>query len=1138
MEALEVRVVLSADLGLGDTTLDHNPDPSPGMSDIFIAANQDNTDRAGDPFGSRAGTVDESDTSLLSDHDGYWVGEVDIPGVPVPATIINDIYVDTETGHVTVYAQVRIGDNVVSPVQVGPGETTELPNGRIGSFHPNAVYLNGSGQELMEADGTGEWWVKHPVLADEGYVNVEVEAEEYVGVYVEGELLEDGSIKIGGTDPQTGAYGFNVREVNTDQDPPTYTVTRYRPANLDPAVGEIDLTPVPDPDGTFTMQCTTGVGALDGSVRGCPTVSEAPDNADEVRVGYEILQVTNDGIITWVNRDGVTQEEFDAIELPQGWLKNQPREIMTDDASFAGSPGAAPGEFVEQELFGYSWRHVATIVDVNEPLDDEGLLRANTISKSHQVTFDANSTVSILVSPEGEHYALITRDAGRTSDTPTIPEGWQLAEHTLEEKLVVQLPNPTINIRADNEDSFQGPIPELAALLNGDDPGQDDAVILTTPDGLEFVRTPDEYFESLPDWPYEPQYVEIYGLRQAYVDEGPEDGPVVLLLHGQPSWSYLYRDMIPVLADAGYRVIAMDHLGMGRSDKPIDVESYSFLGHTDRLERFIQELGLEDINLFAQDWGSIIGLHVAGLNPDLFATITIGNGSLPVFPEGVQPFPDVENPDAILPLPSPYADFPDQQVPFYDEDGNLISGREDNSFFGYWINYAMTGESFRASETVEALTWFDMPAKEEAAYDAPFRSRIYMAGPRSFPSLVNELPGVNQASFEGLQSFEKPFLTIWGANDPGAQGSLEGQQFFIDNVPGTAGQPHARLEVASHFLQDDQGEEIARRLIEFYEANGIAPSDEPEPEILSAYLGAVDVRFPRALENASGSPQAVGDDGMPLVLSVQIDASTLSPEDFVITTASGATTRPTAVTLAPADEADELRTILLTGPLGSRNDLPVRVEIVGSVLALDGTELQGLSADVTTNEEGPSLVLALLDPAETDAAGNEIAPGRIQTTWQGGVTGRFGTSIGRRELGSIRIIDENGHAHIPLGFEDVGDNDNHVVLVVPEGVTPVRVEVRARTFYDPTNRPNPETSVEVSGTIDLEPEARRSLRDRLRDRSRFDRARNLVGRRAEAVADLAEAHNTSGFVNRVSAGLVRRWMQLGEGNNRPWRSRR
>ena len=201
--------------------------------------------------------------------------------------------------------------------------------------------------------------------------------------------------------------------------------------------------------------------------------------------------------------------------------------------------------------------------------------------------------------------------------------------------------------------------------------------IMTTNAGVEFVRTPDSRFKGLPDWPYEPQYVEIDGLRQAYVDEGPADGPVVLLLHGQPSWSYLYREMIPVLANAGYRVIAMDHLGMGRSDKPIDIESYSYLGHNDRLLRFIEALDLRDINLFVQDWGSLIGLRVAGLNGDRFARIAVGDGMLPLIPEGVVPYPPVEEPNVTVEMEPLFAGMPDQQVPFYDGCDPLDFGLDD-----------------------------------------------------------------------------------------------------------------------------------------------------------------------------------------------------------------------------------------------------------------------------------------------------------------------------------------------------------------------------------------------------------------------------------------------------------------------------
>ena len=1547
MEGLEARQLLTCDLGVEPNLVaDLDCDDTVGFSDFLLlsdsfgetvepagsAADLDNDGTVGfgdfsilsSNYGNRVADPTDSDV-LLSYHDGYWVGQATIPGSPVPATFVNDIHVDTETGYVTVYAQVQVANTIVSPVQVGPGETGVLPDGSILAAHPNAVYLNGSGQELMEADGTGTWWVKHAVIAEEGYYNVEVEAEEYVEVYVEGELQEDGSIRVGGVEENTGAVGFNIREVNTDTDPDTYTITRYRPANIDPSAGPIDLTPVPDLARSHTMQRSAGVSPFDGTVyqdtedpatsnrgqayteliavtvnptggsvttevwgtQGTDTSPEAaalidletaaqqlgatrvilngprylladagtltsgeatiqtfgdlemlrigaieldlasaptslesdpyvpqtvsrntdtiyyagseiyqltspagelyvmqstgteienadlaglgdrltlprgwvfevitleeplrvtvsdgdtidvlvddlgnayghvglvPDETvnDEVRVGYEILQVVSPNeIITWKNTEDMTQEEFDAIELPQGWFKNQPREASADGGTFASSPGAAPGEFVEAEHFGHDWRHVATIVEANIPLDDDALLTANTISKSHELTFDADTTLSILISPEDEHYVMVSRDAGRTSDTPTIPEGWQLVEHTLDEELVIQLPNPTLNIRADNEDSFQGPVPELAALIgeeeadsinglryceligvtldggtpsaevwwtanpadctpnvwdvdldqaqedlgalqvikngpryfvmdaseripdgtippmqevagiqmirvasveanpsqatqrtpyeaglvdrsnvftydvgtevyeltsnegdvyimqsyaqivdptltaadlpglgsrlelpegwtyssrvleepivltasepievlqdelqnsysklsDGDDTTDpdggtdgehstdclDDPVIMTADDGTEFVRTPDACFADLPDWPYEPQYVEIDGLRQAYVDEGPEDGPVVLLLHGQPSWSYLYRDMIPVLADAGYRVIAMDHLGMGRSDKPIDIERYSFLDHNHRLEQFIAELELTDINLFAQDWGSLIGLRTAGLNPDLFATISIGNGSLPVFPEGENVQPPVENPDEIVDIPALYAQIPDQQVPFYDgcerlpltggpgvgNPGQGFGEDSDLSGFGYWMRYAMTGASFQPSGTLEALTWFDLTPEEEAAYDAPFPSRTYMAGPRVFPSLINDVPGATEDAWEGLSSFEKPFLTIWASNDPGFQGSCEAQQLLIDSVPGADGQPHTRVPEASHFLQDDQGEEIATRLVAFYEANGIEGAETAtgtDAEILSAYLGAVDVLLTGRFEEISGAAQQPGDDGLPLVFSVQIDASTLSPDDFTITTESGAITTPTVATLEPAPESDESRTVLLTGSLGSADDMPVSVEVVGSVLSVDGEELQGLTSDVTTNEFGASLVLALVDPAETNAAGNETTPTRIQVTFDGGVSGAFGDELGVEELLAFRIIDENGDSHIPTGFEDLGDDDNHVVLLVPPGVIPASVTVQSNSLFDPTNQPNASSSVEVSDTIELDDEHAFALLDVLRER--------------------------------------------------------
>jgi haloalkane dehalogenase len=361
--------------------------------------------------------------------------------------------------------------------------------------------------------------------------------------------------------------------------------------------------------------------------------------------------------------------------------------------------------------------------------------------------------------------------------------------------------------------------PKEAACL--DDVG---VLTMSTEAGVEFVRTPDACFDNLPDWPYEPQYVEIDGLRQAYVAVGPEDAEeTILLLHGQPSWSYLYRKMIPVLAEEGHRVIAMDHLGFGRSDKPIDPDYYTYVGHVERLETFIQELGLEGITVFVQDWGSLIGLQVVGTNPEWFDRLVVGNGFLPVYPEGEAPFELPDNPRIARNLfHRAINGISAQQEPLVREplefsDVTEIATDEDQ-YFGLWIDYSRNDERFRPEVIVEAMTYFDLSSEEEAAYAAPFPSRVHMGGARAFPGLANELGGVTDAGWEGLGQFEKPFLTIWGDNDSGNLGQPIIQQSLIEHIPGSEGWDHVRLEEASHFLQDDQGAEIARRINEFIAA--------------------------------------------------------------------------------------------------------------------------------------------------------------------------------------------------------------------------------------------------------------------------------------------------------------------------------
>jgi haloalkane dehalogenase len=356
--------------------------------------------------------------------------------------------------------------------------------------------------------------------------------------------------------------------------------------------------------------------------------------------------------------------------------------------------------------------------------------------------------------------------------------------------------------------------------------------IMTTPNGVEFVRTPDACFENLPDWDYEAQYVENNGLRQAYVDVGTgESGETILLLHGQPSWSYLYRKMIPVFAEEGHRVIAMDHLGFGRSDKPMDWEYFSYIEHVERLETFIQELELEQGNLtvFVQDWGSLIGLQVVGTNPDWFDRLVVGNGFLPTYPEGETLFELPENPELTRNLfHAAITNIPAQQEPLEREPLDIESMAEfdtEGNFFGLWIDYARNDERFRPEVIIESQTYFDLTPEEEAAYAAPFPSREYMGGARAFPGLANELGGVTDSGWAGLGEFDKPFLTIWGDNDGGNLGEPAIQQLLINHIPGSEGWDHVRLEEASHFLQDDAGEEIARRINEFIAKSSIASVD-------------------------------------------------------------------------------------------------------------------------------------------------------------------------------------------------------------------------------------------------------------------------------------------------------------------------
>ena len=289
------------------------------------------------------------------------------------------------------------------------------------------------------------------------------------------------------------------------------------------------------------------------------------------------------------------------------------------------------------------------------------------------------------------------------------------------------------------------------------------------------ARTPDSRFEGLPDYDFAPHYVDIDGMRMHYVDEGPRDGEVVLLLHGEPSWSYLYRHMIPPLRDAGLRVIAPDLIGFGKSDKPTRRSDYSYAGHVGWMTAFIEALDLSGINLFCQDWGSLIGLRVAAENEHRFARIALGNGALPTG---------------------------DQAIP---------------RAFKIWRTFALYSPWFPIGRILQMGTVDELSAAEVAAYDAPFPSARYKAGARAFPKLVPTTPDdpardANRAAWDVFRQWTKPFLTTFSNRDPIMRG---GEKVWQDSVPGAQGQEHVIIRNAGHFLQDDKGPELAEVLIRF-----------------------------------------------------------------------------------------------------------------------------------------------------------------------------------------------------------------------------------------------------------------------------------------------------------------------------------
>lgn len=296
---------------------------------------------------------------------------------------------------------------------------------------------------------------------------------------------------------------------------------------------------------------------------------------------------------------------------------------------------------------------------------------------------------------------------------------------------------------------------------------------------MEILRTPDERFSNLPGYPFKPRYVEVGGLRMHYVDEGPQRAAPVLMLHGEPSWSYLYRKMIPVFVSAGLRAVAPDLVGFGRSDKPAKREDYTYEQHVNWTTRFIQKLDLSGITLVCQDWGGVIGLRVAAEHPERFARIVAANTGLPT------------------------------------GEGSI------GDAFMAWRKFSQETPTFPVGQIVQGGCANALAPEVVAAYDAPFPEERFKAGARQFPILVPIAPDdpavpANRKAWEVLRRWDKPFLTAFSDGDPVTKG---GERLLQSSIPGARNQPHTTITGAGHFLQEDKGEELARVIVDFIRGN-------------------------------------------------------------------------------------------------------------------------------------------------------------------------------------------------------------------------------------------------------------------------------------------------------------------------------
>ncbi|KRO86006.1 MAG: haloalkane dehalogenase [Bacteroidetes bacterium] len=332
-----------------------------------------------------------------------------------------------------------------------------------------------------------------------------------------------------------------------------------------------------------------------------------------------------------------------------------------------------------------------------------------------------------------------------------------------------------------------------------------------TQNGIEYVKTPSKCFLNLPDYNFNENYFDLHGIKIHYVDAGPSDGKILLLLHGQPVWSYLYRTMIHDLVSKGYRCIAPDLIGMGKSDKPISIKYHTYETHCENILTFINGLKLKNMTLFCQDWGSLIGLRIAGENPNLFSGIIAANAELPNFTKETNPLYIPETIEINTKIKSFVG-----AMAYYSLGGFAVES------FQAWILYCLTAPMVDIKSIMKLSFSRNFKKSDDIlnAYSAPFPSFIYMAGPRTLPSMNAGITGQTLKAIEGLKKFEKPFLSLIGLQDK-LLGTPRIQNRFIKMVPGAKGQNHEQFKEANHFIQEDIGEMMADRMHKFIVKNKI-----------------------------------------------------------------------------------------------------------------------------------------------------------------------------------------------------------------------------------------------------------------------------------------------------------------------------